>query len=438
MVICKDNDGMLSISPSTKIHPLSRQRIQELNNNAFFCNASMNKFGKELVYYLTNFNYYDLNNPEPIDLNKNSLNKILTTLKVIDNFVKKPLEKYTCEDINKFMTGYIDGGIKPNVRFRTKFEPNVLRGYIREFKRLFKIYRQYVLNKSRETEILKKRLKSIKSPKKKKENQKLLKTEIMQLVGKEFDPLKFEWGINLRAPRIMRKNYEKYPDLTVEQIIQFAQNLVKKEYTVRTLVSINLMGRKCEISQLKHSDIDFRKDDEVWIELPNIKKHSSEKVPVELFTFTKRALLSYLKDNRFKDEDLIFPSKETAFAKNIKKNSLNIFRKKITPKTLRKLGVCVAEQLGYSRADVERIGGWSANSPVLEHYFKRKGVAVKKSVDNKIENKLHSDVIIEIDRVKSENRKVRSQNRKMSKRIQDLEKKFAYHWKLKSLGMAQT
>jgi hypothetical protein len=59
----------------------------------------------------------------------------------------------------------------------------------------------------------------------------------------------------------------------------------------------------------------------------------------------------------------------------------------INPKTLSKIGVCIADKLGYNRSDVERIGGWMANSPVINHYFSRRGVAVKKGLDNEFKKR---------------------------------------------------
>ena len=78
---------------------------------------------------------------------------------------------------------------------------------------------------------------------------------------------------------------------------------------------------------------------------------------------------------------------------------------RITPKTLRKLGICVAEQLGVSREDVERIGGWSVNSDVLNHYFKRKGVEIQTKENNKLLKEKHQSVYAELDKLKIESEK---------------------------------
>jgi integrase len=179
-----------------------------------------------------------------------------------------------------------------------------------------------------------------------------------------------------------------------------AESMTNIEYKNRVLVSINFMGRKSEVSSLKYSDIEFRNNEkEMWIKLPQTKLNSSEKVPVEVFKFVKKHFEEYLRVNTFGDNDLLFPSKEPAFAKNLRIVSEKLFKKRISPKTLRKIGVCVAEQLGYNRSDVERIGGWSANSPVLSHYFKRKGVSAKVA-NAKASKELDKDVYVELDRMK--------------------------------------
>ena len=49
-----------------------------------------------------------------------------------------------------------------------------------------------------------------------------------------------------------------------------------------------------------------------------------------------------------------------------------------------------------------------ANSPVINHYFSRRGVAVKKGLDNELQKEIHKDVYVEFDKVKNENRVLKS------------------------------
>lgn len=361
--------------------------IELLNQNKYFSNASMNLIGKEYVKYLTSTQYYDLFNPEPVNLEKNTLSLALNYVRIIDSFVKKPIEQYTREDVTKFIDAFLNGKItskktrlvnKGKKRIakteysEKKLSPNNLKRHVHAFKRFWAVYRQYVIHVEKRTE----------------------KIGLM------------EWGNLIRSPK-MKASYVKYPYLTLQQIVDIAEALCKPEYTARTLLSINLMGRKCEISALKVKDIDTKREkDSVFIKLPDIKKYSSDKVPVELFDYSKKRLRKYLQTSKLNEDDVLFPSKETAFAKELRIKSETILGKGniVTPKTLRKLGVCVARQLGIDRTDVEDIGGWKRNSPVLEHYYSRGGVAITTAVSKKADMVEHEDVYVKMDKITTRNK----------------------------------
>lgn len=365
-------------------------KINELNNNAFFSHPINNKIGREFVLYLSNLVYGRLNNPEPVNLRKNTLSKTLRRIQVIDNYVNKPLDKYSFNDLNNFMRDFMDGKIQSTGN--RSLDPKTIGSYLRDFKRYWKIYRQYILVNDK----------------------------------KSFDELFFDWGTNLKAPRV-KQTYEDFTDLRLDQVISLADNLHKEEYKVRTLVSVNLMGRKCELNELKRKDIDIESDD-VYIKLPQVKKHSTEKTSVGLYTFVKKPLMHYLEHNDFNSDDLIFPSKESAYAKNLKEVSERLFKKRVNPKTLRKIGVSVADELGVSRSDIERIGAWEVNSPVLAHYFNRKKkVKVDENKDNKINTALYSDVYAEFDKVKLENEKMAEE----MKGIKEMLKQMALNGQIK-------
>ncbi len=369
--------------------PLARTRMEQLNNNEYYSNPSMNKFGRLLTYYLCNMSYGDLYNNEPIDLMKNSYHKILARIKIIDNYIKKPLEEYTKDDLNIFMADFIEGRIKKASKQNLILKSTSLKFYIREFKRLWKIFRQYQIQNA-----------------------------------KDFKPIDYEWGLLIRSPKIDRKKtYEKFPDLEVADVIDLANNMHKEEYRARVLLSVNLMGRKCEMQNLKKMMIHEKGDESIWVKLPNIKKHSSEKTEVELWTFVKRELLPYLKHNNFKNDECVFPSNDSAFGKNLRQVSERLFKHRINPKTLRKIGVCIAEKLGYGRADVERIGGWAANSDVLNHYFQRRPVAVIKEANNAVEKSLHTEIYTELERLKQERKEQQTIEKKKDEELHELKKK---------------
>jgi len=108
-----------------------------------------------------------------------------------------------------------------------------------------------------------------------------------------------------------------------------------------------------------------------------------------------------------KKTDYLFPSNEPAFAKNLRQVSRELFDGiTLNPKTLRKIGVGIFEQLGYNRSDVERVGGWSANSPILAHYFKRKGVSVPNSKQDEINRKLNPNIYEDLELLKNDNQKL--------------------------------
>src|SRR3989338_1055040 len=99
------------------------------------------------------------------------------------------------------------------------------------------------------------------------------------------------------------------------------------------------MGRKSEIAQLKRGSIEVRKDGSVWIKLPKVKKYSSDKNKVELWSITKEYLMPYLESRKFKEDDVIFPSTMEAYTKDLRGTSEELYGRKmrLTPKTLRKI-----------------------------------------------------------------------------------------------------
>jgi len=362
---------------------VNKDKITALEQNKFFNHTFTNKIGLEFVQYMLKTKYHTLMNPDPVDPNKNTLAKELNYIKVIDSYINKPLDEYTFEDVEGFIMDFKAGKINKQRTFVKREgksvtvtteqtnEPRKLNGlarYVSAFKRFWRIYREYGVHNI-----------------------------------KDFDILGTQWGLNLRPPKT-KYEYEDYPIYTLNQIIQFAESLCKFEYTARTLLSINLMGRKCELTNLKYKDIEFRENGSIWVRLPNIKKNSSNKVPVELYDYCVKRLKTYLATADLKPNDLLFPSKETAFAKELKKKSQAFFEgsKPITPKTLRKLGVCVARELNISRDKVEDIGGWTRNSPVLEHYFKRVGVARGEDTNAKINKTEYVDVYAQMDKMKEQ------------------------------------
>ncbi len=224
---------------------------------------------------------------------------------------------------------------------------------------------------------------------------------MIQNTPEEFDERLFDWGLNIRAPKVSRE-YEDIPDLNIYQIRQLADNMGSAEYKSRVLVSVNLMGRKCETHFLRMRSIVRKDDGSVWVKLPKEKKHSSDKTQVQLYSYVAKPFIEYLNQNNFGEDDFVFPTADAAFAKHLKKVSENILKTRVTPKTLRKIGVGIAESLGYSRADVERIGGWAANSSVVEYYFnRRKGVSTRN--DDKVERELAKDIYDDVERLRAQN-----------------------------------
>lgn len=346
-------------------------KIEQLNNNTFFKHKFTNKIGRELVYFLCNSVHYNLSNPEPVNLSKNTLSKSLSILKVIDKSVNKPLNEYEFKVMNEFISNFVNGNIQS--RGNKTINPKTISFYIGEFKRFWKIYRQYELHHN-----------------------------------KNFKEIFFDWGTNLKAPKVKRE-FESVPDLSIKQVLELSENLLNEEYKVRTLVAVNLMGRRCEIENLQLNHLEFKDDGSIFIKLPHIKKHSTEKTRVELFSFVRKELNKYLQHNNFNSEQLIFPSRVEAYAKNLRQVSEKLLKKRINPKTLRKIGLSVCDELGYSRSDTERIGGWQANSPVVAHYFNRTKSVFSKDKNKKINKELYEDVYSEFDKVKLENDKLKEE-----------------------------
>ena len=371
MSILLENDKLV-VRDEPGILNENLNKIELLNRDALFLHPFTNKIGRQLVYYMANSSYHNLSNPEPVNLSKNTLSVKLRVLAKIDEYIQKPLNEYTYQDFNQFISSFKNGSIKSSSNKVLK--PQAINGYVIQFKRFWRIYRQYVISNYPE----------------------------------EFNEAFFDWGMNLKAPKVDSREYEDIPDLNMYQIKALSDNMGSFEHRCRVLVSINLMGRKCEIHNLKMRHITKKEDGSIWIKLPKIKKHSSEKTYVQLYNHVANPFLDYLKQNNFGEDDSVFPTTDPAFAKHLKIVSKKVLKTPITIKMLRKIGVSVAEELGYSRADVERIGGWSANSPVVNHYFNRKkGVPAKNN--EKVEQELNKDLYFDLEkerhmRMSAENR----------------------------------
>jgi len=361
--------------------------IDEVKAEKFFKHKFTNMIATCVIEYLVEGSYEYLVNPEPVNVDKNTLSKNMDYFNVIDNFVKKPFDKYVQKDMIKFIEAYRNGKVK-NMKTGEVLILNNLRRYVEQFKRFWKIYRQYE----------------------------------MKRLGNKFDQTKFEWGEQLKSPKV-KTTYEDYPYLELPKLLEIANALYREEYSVRMILALNVMGRKCELSELRMKNIDIREDGSVWVKLPNVKKHSNDKVDVELYNYAKQPFLKYLKKNDFKNNDLIFPSKASAFNENLKDVSKEILKKdRITSKTLRKLGVCVAEQLNISRENVERIGGWSANSPILAHYFKRKGVEAKEVGNTKVDREIYKNAYVELDKLKIKEKKTDKEMEDLKKTVNQMQR----------------
>ena len=344
----------------------------------------MNFYGRLFGYYLSNSAYLDVSNQEPVRLDKNTFQKVMTRIKLIDSHIKKPLENYTSQDMNTFIQNFVEGKIKAQKGSNKQLRPHAIKFYVREFKRFVRVFRAHNVKNNR-----------------------------------KFNPLEWDWVNNLKAPK-MKTVYEDYPSYKMHELVELGNEMTSQEYKIRVLLSLNLMGRKCEMSALLRKNIDVRGDGSIWVKLPEVKKHSHYKNNVELWAVVKKELIKYLDRMKFGQDDVIFPSREEAFTKNLKVVSARLYGKdkRISPKILRKLGVCIAEELGYSREEVERIGGWAVNSPVLGHYFNRKkDVAVRKKGDDALEKALHSDLYTEMERSKQKSRKAERTSAELQKQL---------------------
>jgi len=409
----------IEIEPGSNILPLSRKKIEQLNNNCFFKYKSTNFYGRYLTHYLFNLSLFDLSNSEPLNPQKNTYPKIMNWLKIVDSAIDKPLDKVQRTDLENFIQDFLSGKIQS----RNPNKANVARSvrfYVQNYQRLIKVMIEY-----------------------KEQNE------------SDFDYKTYRWVDKIHTPKSKKKHYEKFPHLTINQLLKFANNFELDEYKIRVLISVNLLGRACEIAELRYEDIQ-RKDGSLWIQLPEIKAHSYEKVPIELWGFVRKEFDKFLEKHDFAPNDKIFQKTTEAFAKQLKRVSNVWFNdredprfkdldndlkkkaergiysldfaerqqqsrnnpdkdyseirdgkitSKITPKSFRKIGLGIAEELGYSRADCERLGGWASNSPVLNHYFSRKAVKASQKSDE-VTKTLDKDLSIELERQKAKNREL--------------------------------
>lgn len=391
---------------SKRVKARNESVIRALKANSLFIHSFTNKIGYELSKYLREMCYGSLMNDCPVNMEKNTLAKVFNHLLAIDRFVQKPLNEYTQRDLCEFMQALCDGKIMRyytrifNAGGKTRVEvvktqiprkKENLKYCIREFTRFWKIYSEW---------------------------------QLTQVGEEEHERLrhKLAWGTQLKTPRIQR-SYGDYPWHPIPHLVEAARQLVKLEYESRMLVSLNLMGRKCELDHLKFKDIIDDGGKQIIIELPNVKRFSAQKVPVTLFSFVRdrfRVYLNQCKNN--KPDDYVFPSSSDAFTKNIKKVTRSYFGKDryLTPKSLRKLGLCVAEQLNVPMPEIIRVGGWDVNSRALKHYFTRKPVDLMKYENGETNKIIAPDATVEVEHLSQQLKQESSERERLQSEMQDI------------------
>ncbi|MFW5852485.1 MAG: hypothetical protein ACOCUR_00485 [Nanoarchaeota archaeon] len=127
-IVVRDEPNMLSDN---------LRKINLLNRDALFLHPFTNKMGRQLVYYMANSFYYTLSNPEPVDLSKNTLSVKLRAISKIDEYIRKPLNEYTYQDFNVFISAFMNGSIKSSSYKNLK--PQAINGYVIQFKRFWRI-----------------------------------------------------------------------------------------------------------------------------------------------------------------------------------------------------------------------------------------------------------------------------------------------------------
>src|SRR3989338_1441213 len=227
MAIKLNQKGLIDYD-GTKMLPLNKKRMDDLNNDSCFLTKSMNFYGRQFTHFLFNSVTLNLSNPDPANPMKNTFSRAMSQLRLIDCYVKKELDDYTQEDINNFISDFTHDNVKVMKRedgkkTNKKHKKEAVVGYVEQFKRLVAVYRSYNVQHNR-----------------------------------EFNPLKWDWVLFLKSPK-MEKSYEDFPVYDMEQLKKLLDSLYSIEYRVRTIVSVNLMGRKSEIAQLKRGSIEVRK-----------------------------------------------------------------------------------------------------------------------------------------------------------------------------------
>lgn len=210
---------------------------------------------------------------------------------------------------------------------------------------------------------------------------------------------------------------EEKPVLSVEDAERFALSFDSIEYRTIIYVLFDSGFRISELLSVKKQDVTWENYDEngekcFWIKC-NESKTVTRKIPIPLFTEKVRLFLRNKHIRKLSDDDLLFSAKYPNIVKAMRKNSLKLFGKRITPHALRHSSATYyARELDGNVPQLAQRFGWSYSAKELQTYVRASGAYQKQSV-----KKVFSNQATEL---KTENEQLRKEVELMKQQIEQL------------------
>lgn len=202
----------------------------------------------------------------------------------------------------------------------------------------------------------------------------------------EFYPKEVSW-IKTKIPKDDRP--EEKPVINVKDVMRLANTFKKPEYRIITLLLFDSGYRIQEMLSVKKKDLAWEKGEDscFWINC-NESKTEKRKIPIPLFTEDIKNFVNSSYFLTLNDDDFIFNFDYSRYRLALRKNSLKLLNKVITPHALRHSSATyyAKEYDGHMNLIAERYG-WSFSSKQLATYIRRSGayqrMGAKKTFVNK-------------------------------------------------------
>lgn len=278
-------------------------------------------------------------------LTKKRIKKLLQMFKVVDRGMKKPMNKASRNDIEKFVADLQNNKIK---RKDGKEYSGNSKADVRRFLKQF--YKWY-------------------------------------LGDNEFFPKEVAW---IKRNVAKDEQPEEKPTVTLQQIKEIANKFQKQQFKILTLLLFDSGFRISEMLSVRKKDLTWEDADEknkcFWIYCRESKTFT-RKIPITLFTEDIQEFYNSSYYGSLKQEDLLFNVNYFSYVKSLRNASMKVIGKRIVPHALRHSSATFYSS--YYKGNMQMVAdrfGWTYDSKQLKLYIRRSGVYQKDSVKVAFEN----------------------------------------------------